>query len=296
MSIKIAVPFSDNNSEPISIWTKFATMQDWINCPFQKEGVLIWIQQENQHYVLDKNGDRRVAGGADLIIKLVTSADIDAMNADPSLIEPGVRYVVEKDSDDLVEGTVTSVDGVEPDDQGNVPLTEFVTQSTLDNLNANPALIKPGVRYMVTDPDIPTGKGISGGSGSGIHEMLPVSPHLWPTNGTEINLGDGTFGIRRIGAVNTSANLKTFSDIGHIDDPSATIIAYGGSWSWGTFSGDKMAVCGYSRSGPPTGVNQEEWWSDIEQSGSTPVQWKLITLSPTVRVNAPFDVWIRYTK
>ena len=54
------------------------------------------------------------------------------------------------------DGKVKTVNGVEPDNAGDVVVKIYITQAQLDYLNNNTSEIEPGAWYIVTDPPIPT--------------------------------------------------------------------------------------------------------------------------------------------
>jgi len=67
-------------------------------------------------------------------------------------------------------GDVQSVDGVEPELDGNVELTRFVTDTEMNDFIADPSTAEPGVRYMVKSTVM--GGGITSRSWM-VHDSMP---------------------------------------------------------------------------------------------------------------------------
>jgi hypothetical protein len=110
---------------------------------------------------------------------------------------------------------------------------------------------------------------------------------LWAI-GVEIAFGDGSFGWRATGTISIGASIP--SEI--ILNPAVTsnngsLISYGGWWT--IESGAKIGI--------PSG-----WWGNATMSNYGFVQLKVtdgIAFNSSriqQRTNAPYDVWVRYTK
>jgi hypothetical protein len=131
-------------------------------------------------------------------------------------------------------------------------------------------------------------KNLSGGS------SLAAQPHLWPTDGSEVDLGDGTFGRRWkrwAGAGPTSAQftLTTLSP----PNPTPSIIDCGGQ-IWSSFI-PSSANAGFVILGGTADFKADggPWYYssfEIDQGG----ECRLFTQN--LQPQEGMDVWVRYTK
>lgn len=109
---------------------------------------------------------------------------------------------------------------------------------------------------------------------------LVLAPHLWPVN-TEVDLGDGSYGWRTTGTITAAAQVQPGVNIG-IDMNTRRTINFGGWW----YIGNGYTQIGSSNTGLSTA---EIYWATIWMS-------ELRSRSNVARTNAPYDVWVRYTK
>lgn len=117
-------------------------------------------------------------------------------------------------------------------------------------------------------------------------------PHLWPVS-TEVNLGDGLYGRRVTGTINANAFVQSITDI--INDNSGIhyqIVSYGGWWScYGTAVHEQV---GGSRT--PDGSTHTCSSSITTSPGNQAGIVRFHSISSQNRVNAPYDIWVTYTK
>jgi hypothetical protein len=134
-------------------------------------------------------------------------------------------------------------------------------------------------------------------------QRLPSSPHLWPTNGVEVDLGDGTFGVRRSQLSNGASSRISGTNIHAALAPVGTrleMIEKDGYWR--DVNGEDHAVGGtaYGISGPPTTAAFTTMGSAIitvnSGRGFRFDLYNLGGMGDTVPANRPFDVWVRYRK
>jgi hypothetical protein len=120
-----------------------------------------------------------------------------------------------------------------------------------------------------------------------INDLLMISPHLWVADGSEIVFTDGSFGRRFAGAISTPAS----SDFGVtlFNDSSAKFIAGGGWYELGDGSSDDLIGNAISNTMSDSLRN-----SAIAKGGNGDVRFR--SRSDIQRANAPYDIWVRYTK
>lgn len=113
------------------------------------------------------------------------------------------------------------------------------------------------------------------------------SPHKWKTD-TEIDLGDGSYGIRFIGDI--TANKGTSIDTVLKENMNmALMISFGGAWDIG--SGYRYLIPSvYNENNASTNTRSSLGYS-IFRNGLV-----FETLSKYDRVKSPYDIWFRYTK
>jgi hypothetical protein len=122
---------------------------------------------------------------------------------------------------------------------------------------------------------------------------MATTPHLWAPN-VEVNLSDGTFGMRRTGNFGTVA-ANTMNTISWTVTGITSLIDSGGSWSYGTaatfipinlFVTNNFAL--------PTTTNMIN--SILDVTTTTGVV-RLLTISQNARTTAnTYDLWFRYRK
>lgn len=114
---------------------------------------------------------------------------------------------------------------------------------------------------------------------------LKMSPHLWEP-GREINLADDSFGMRFTGTISCVPNYyfnKTLSNM--INLVSADLIDAGGTWVYQSSPIKKTILGGSNITGHTYGT------INIDQDG---LYFDSISIGD--RINAKYDIWIRYTK
>ena len=126
---------------------------------------------------------------------------------------------------------------------------------------------------------------------------LATQPHLWPTNGSEVNLGDGTFGRRWTGnivaAVNVFHHVVLNNTLG-----GAIVIDTGGYWFTGNANSRNINKIYYATT--LTTVNASTLPSFLSNLAIT-TSGDLIFSSQSTNARAgttnnSYDVWIRYRK
>ena len=119
-------------------------------------------------------------------------------------------------------------------------------------------------------------------------DNYPTSPHLWPTGGAEINLGDGTYGRRYTGNLTAAVGVQTSTVVSSGNSSAWAPMAMGGWWNSGAST---RCMVGSTNSGTGNTIgNSSAFFFD---AGGVHFQ----TVSATARTTAhPFDVWIRYTR
>jgi len=115
---------------------------------------------------------------------------------------------------------------------------------------------------------------------------LSTTPHLWVDDGSEIDLGDGTFGRRWAGGITDTAGVLNNKTLYTIVEP-ININSCGGNW----YNGRSTYIIGhYYNTSEYSGVQIQV------APGSLDAFLFLTTMTARARNNAPYDVWIRYTK
>jgi hypothetical protein len=116
-------------------------------------------------------------------------------------------------------------------------------------------------------------------------------PDQWPGDGTEINFGGGLYGVRKTGTVTVAANIGISATI--IDNLSGTIkiLTGGGQWYWGSQEpAYRLGIPGMRFNSNLT----PGYSSQIECFNNS--RLLLYSTAYLSRTNAPFDVWVLYTK
>ena len=114
------------------------------------------------------------------------------------------------------------------------------------------------------------------------------SPHLWVTNGTEIDLGDGSFGRRYVGTITGAANTRVTTTLLSLTSGISNwnIFDSGGWWTSPSQTGTGRIQLGNSDSNGKS--------SAIYNTPANSIV--LITQSDQARTDTPYDIWFRYTK
>ena len=113
-------------------------------------------------------------------------------------------------------------------------------------------------------------------------------PDLWATN-TEIAFGDGLYGYRKTGTLTVAARTRSITNIVNNVD---TIVGCGGWWT-ARNNLIKMSVTGAWVIA--TGVPDIAMASCIDIDLNTNYI-RLVTSDEQARTDAPYDVWVLYTK
>jgi len=108
---------------------------------------------------------------------------------------------------------------------------------------------------------------------------LVNSPHLWVV-GTEYDFGDGSYGRRFTGTVTGAANTRLNSAL-ISNSVFSRIIISGGEW------------CYDNNNYMPLYTTFQTYASGLYRTSS---YITLVTITDTVRTNAPYDIWVRYKK
>ncbi|MCL2576615.1 MAG: hypothetical protein FWE27_01000 [Defluviitaleaceae bacterium] len=124
-----------------------------------------------------------------------------------------------------------------------------------------------------------------------INSLLPDlmnSPHLWEI-GTEYKFADGSYGQRFAGTITADSNVEIETSLSsNLNSSNASIISCGGWWDFGngyripigaSIGGRYHAIVGLTPLNHPGG-------------GSL----VFFTSRNSVRIDAPYDIWVRYTK
>ena len=120
---------------------------------------------------------------------------------------------------------------------------------------------------------------------------LSTTPHLWPSDGSEVDLGDGTFG-KRFAGTDTSPTIEIFGGI----FTTLKILSAGGNWTlYNEVTGSTdmyLFTNGSSGSRAP--------WSQVSAVLDLTNRWTLYlilyTNSLMMQVDVNYDIWVRYTK
>ena len=111
-------------------------------------------------------------------------------------------------------------------------------------------------------------------------------PDLWPEN-TELDFGDGLYGQRFTGKITQAANSKAqimfIYSIGKL-------ISYGGEWQWGSSTVERATIPDFFING--SGIFTTGGF--LFKTGTGGLRFD--SYSSGDRTNAPYDVWVLYTK
>jgi len=122
----------------------------------------------------------------------------------------------------------------------------------------------------------------------------PNAPNTWPTTGAEINFGDGTFGVRRVGNLpTTAANMRNNFSI--IAVPNARILNFGGWVQRGGAGAIERHALGHMI---PNGDTISSWAfsSNVFTNDTNILIQTVAAYARTSGTNTAYDVWVRYTK
>jgi hypothetical protein len=113
------------------------------------------------------------------------------------------------------------------------------------------------------------------------------SQHRWPTDGSEQDFGDGSFGRRFAGTISTPSG----SDYGEtlFNNSSVKFITGGGWFELGDGASEDLIGNAVSNH-----IDDNLRNSAIAKGGNGDIRFR--SRSDILRTNAPYDVWIRYTK
>lgn len=119
-------------------------------------------------------------------------------------------------------------------------------------------------------------------------------PDLWPTN-KEIFFGNGLYGYRKTGTVTAASDERNMITIATNTGGTIGIVNSGGWIKWG----DEGSSNDYKYSINSTLTNLPGWgnmlgaWSTIRTVNGSISLWNASGLA---RTNAPYDIWVTYTK
>lgn len=119
-------------------------------------------------------------------------------------------------------------------------------------------------------------------------------PNTWPEN-KEIYFGNGLYGYRKTGTVTAASDERNMITIATNTGGTIGIVNSGGWIKWG----DEGSGNDYKYSINSTLTNLPGWgsmlgaWSTIRTVNSSICLWNTTGL---VRTNAPYDIWVTYTK
>ena len=118
-----------------------------------------------------------------------------------------------------------------------------------------------------------------------------LNPSTWPTTG-EIDFGDGTYGIRRQGTITAAAGDRTTPSLGNVTPP-VLIINVGG---WIKYSNSASFTTGIPSSLTQAVTDTADTFSASVIVSTTGVFYLISRNFTYPRTDAPYDVWIRYSK
>ena len=118
---------------------------------------------------------------------------------------------------------------------------------------------------------------------------LVYSPHTWTPNTVEHNFGDGTFGRRFTGTITAGSNVTHSAIISaQLTALNTNIISHGGQWQ--TASDVKLCMPYAYVTLTPTQLAATAGMYLLNTG------LHIITTHSAARANAPYDIWVRYTK
>ena len=124
-------------------------------------------------------------------------------------------------------------------------------------------------------------------------QVLVNSPHIWPTNGSELFLGDGSFGRRWTGNVTAAANTHANIIWDLPGEGAYSSIAWGGWYMRGGGSAWKWPINTYVNN---AGAETLQCYGNL-LPGVNRVDFRSFSTNNRDGVNeSAFDVWLRYTK
>jgi len=227
------------------------------------------IKSDVENISVEITGLREAIENID-IVSIKGSVDTFVDLPDPSNLLDGTAYIVEEDENFNGVTTIYAVVNGSWEFIGrfNIDLSNYYTKDEVDYLLDKKA--DKANTYTKTEVNDLIQANI-------VNPSLVNSPHLWAV-GTEYSFGDGTYGRRYTGT--TTGNAATRVDNALTPNPAINrIIQSGGEWSYDNYNYMTLytAIPGYS-------------------SGLYRGNLIFSTLSSSARSNAPFDIWIRYTK
>jgi len=122
----------------------------------------------------------------------------------------------------------------------------------------------------------------------------PTKPHTWPTTGAEINFGDGTFGVRRVGNIVAAAN--TLAAVELIANLSSTgrLVDFGG----GAMNGASAALRLGTQMQLVSNVATLAFTTEVAYSQTAQSIWfnSYSSWARAGTTNNAYDIWVRYTR
>lgn len=116
-------------------------------------------------------------------------------------------------------------------------------------------------------------------------------PHLWPEN-TEINLGDGLYGYRATGTITAAANYQHQIILRESTSPYC-IVSSGGYWNFRDANKNDIYYLGHYIL--DSAGTKRFSVINCHKQGSN-YQLVMLSISTDTRTNAPYDIWVTYTK
>jgi hypothetical protein len=114
-------------------------------------------------------------------------------------------------------------------------------------------------------------------------------PDLWPV-GVELDFGNGLLGQRFVGTITEVANVNTTTVLIPDMPTTSSVRDAGGCLSYGYSQTTLKQTLGASN------VRGLEFWSSVFLLHATPSSLGLRSITGLDRHNAPYDVWVTYTK
>ena len=119
--------------------------------------------------------------------------------------------------------------------------------------------------------------------------VLISKPNTW-TVGTEYNFGDGVYGQRFTGEITATANTGVHELLTEDWQITYTIVDAGGSYVIGTNTNPWVGWV-------PLMSSNSSYYHLISYNTGTPIKGlDFLTKTDMLRTNAPYDIWILYTK
>jgi hypothetical protein len=120
-------------------------------------------------------------------------------------------------------------------------------------------------------------------------DLLFARPHLW-TPDVEYDFGEGLFGQRFVGSITATSNYHSTLTLAVLD-ASVKLLDAGGRWRAATDITLGSLFKNGTSADTSCGLR-----INIDSTDSPFGTLLLQTITPTPRNDAPYDIWIRYTK